>query len=66
MDAADNTITMQNNLPIIDYNLAILDPIAIQRCPTGAIVWLESDGTVVEGKESKAVIRQTPLLAMPS
>jgi len=66
MDAANNAVMMQNNLPVIDYSKAIPDAVAIQRCPTGAIVWIESDGTVIEGRESKAVIRQTPLLAMPS
>jgi electron transport complex protein RnfB len=66
MDAAGSAISMQNNLPVIDYDKAIKDSNAIQRCPTGAIVWIENDGSVVQGKESKTVVRQTPLLAMPS
>ena len=64
MDASD-AIVMKNNLPIVNYTGHQLQQ-AIQRCPTGAIVWIETDGLVVTGKENKAIIRQTLLEAMPS
>jgi Na+-translocating ferredoxin:NAD+ oxidoreductase RNF subunit RnfB len=65
MDAPDS-ITMENNLPVIDYTGNIEHKDAIQRCPTGAIVWIETDGTVVLGKDSKTIVRQSPLDALPS
>lgn len=54
---APSLITMRNHLPVIDYgkNHRSLEP--IQRCPTGAIVWLEPDGRVVKGDAAKKVVR---------
>lgn len=41
-DAADDLIKIENNLAVIDYEKAELqDPTATERCPTGAIVWVE-------------------------
>ena len=53
MDAKGDLITMANNLPVVNYsgNHNTLDP--IQRCPTGAIVWLDEKMGVIKGKESK-------------
>ena len=54
-DAADGLIDMKDNLAIIDYTIndaASLD--AIQRCPTGAIVWLNEEGGVVKGAKALA------------
>lgn len=58
-DAPDDLIVMKNNLPEINYAIAAqtLDP--IQRCPTGAIVWLDQQLGAIKGKASKKVIRQT-------
>jgi hypothetical protein len=58
MDAPGDLITMENNLPVINYakNHRTRDP--IQRCPTGAIVWLDDNGTAIRGKESKKIIRK--------
>jgi hypothetical protein len=42
---------------VIDYtrnNLA--SPVAIERCPTGAIVWL-GDRQMVKGREARKIIR---------
>jgi hypothetical protein len=57
MDAAPGLIRLDNNLAVIDYtrnNLA--SPVAIERCPTGAIVWL-NDSRMVKGREAKKIIR---------
>jgi electron transport complex protein RnfB len=53
MDAPGELISMVHNLPVINYaeNHRTQDP--IQRCPTGAIVWLDDDGTAIKGRESK-------------
>lgn len=41
-DAAPGLISIENNLAVIDYELNDLaSPLAIKRCPTDAIVWLE-------------------------
>ena len=58
MDAEDGLISMQNNLPVVDYTQNHNTTVPIQRCPTGAIVWLEPNGDVVKGRESKPVLRK--------
>ncbi|MGD2067531.1 MAG: RnfABCDGE type electron transport complex subunit B [Gemmatimonadota bacterium] len=41
-DAAPGLIEMVNGLAIIDYDrIELENPKAVERCPTGAIVWLE-------------------------
>ncbi len=61
MDAAKGLITMTNNLPRIDYRLSHNTQVPIQRCPTGAIVWLNADGSIKKGHASKKIIRRQPL-----
>ncbi len=58
MDAGGQLITMAKNLPRINYseNHKTQDP--IQRCPTGAIVWLDDKLGAVKGRESKKIIRK--------
>jgi Fe-S-cluster-containing hydrogenase component 2 len=56
-DAAPGLIRLDNNLATIDYsrnNLAT--PVAIERCPTGAIVWLK-DSRTLKGREAKKIVR---------
>ncbi len=55
---APGLIRMENNLPVVDYsrNHATRDP--IQRCPTGAIVWLDPDAGAVKGPAAKKIIRR--------
>ncbi len=58
MDAPGALIQMVNNLPVVDYsrNHKIKDP--IERCPTGAIVWLDEELGVVKGRESRKIVRK--------
>ncbi len=58
MDAKGDLIVMEHNLPVIDYSgdHKTMDP--IQRCPTGAIVWLDPKEGVIKGRESKSIIRK--------
>jgi Na+-translocating ferredoxin:NAD+ oxidoreductase RNF subunit RnfB len=58
MDAGGELISMQNNLPVINYAENHNTQKPIQRCPTGAIVWLDDKGTAVKGKESRKIIRK--------
>lgn len=57
MDAPGDLIQMVHNLPVINYAKNHNTKLPIQRCPTGAIVWLDDKGGVVKGKESKKIIR---------
>lgn len=60
MDAPSQQITMVNNLPVIDYSKPeSMDP--IQRCPTGAIVWLDPKQGAVKGHVAPQIARTTPL-----
>ena len=41
-DAADDLIHMEHGLAVIDYSkIELENPAAVERCPTGAIVWVE-------------------------
>lgn len=55
---APGIISIQSNIPVIDYSAPILSDKAIQRCPTGAIVWLNDDGTIKKGIETQKIIRK--------
>ncbi len=62
IDAPEGLISLQNNLAVIDYSKNHLaTPVPIQRCPTGAIVWIEEDGKVIKGEAAKKIVRKTPL-----
>ena len=57
VDAPD-VITMVDNLPVVDYerNHDVRD--AIERCPTGAIVWYDPERGPVTGRAARRVVRQ--------
>lgn len=59
MDAPGQLIEMLNNLPVVNYSENHNTRIPIERCPTGAIVWWESESRFIKGKESKKVIRKS-------
>lgn len=65
LDAPD-LITMQNNLPVVDYGGKHDTQVPIQRCPTGAIVWLDSNGTVVKGAAARKIVRRGALRDGPT
>ncbi len=61
-DAPPGLIQIQNNLARVDYsknNLA--SPIPIERCPTGAIVWLDEVQGTRKGIKAKHIIREEAL-----
>lgn len=63
VDAASGLIHMEHNLAVVDYaRNETAARKAIERCPTGAIVWLEGD-RIVKGKAAKKIIRIQPLPA---
>jgi len=58
MDAEENMISMVKNLPVINYAKNHKTQAPIQRCPTGAIVWLDDKEGIIKGKEAKKIIRK--------
>ncbi len=58
MDAPGNLISMINNLPVVDYSKNHNTQAPIQRCPTGAIVWLDDKKGIVKGPEAKKIVRK--------
>lgn len=60
-DAPGGLISIKNNLATIDYSKnQLASKLPIQRCPTGAIVWLENQA-VTKGAAAKRIIRKEPL-----
>jgi ferredoxin len=62
MDAAPGLIRLDDNLAVIDYERnAAASKAAIERCPTGAIVWLDDKRGPIKGGAAKKILRQEPL-----
>ena len=59
VDAPANVITMVDNLPIVNYEEDHKVRSAIERCPTGAIVWFDVEKGPVTGRLARRVIRQS-------
>jgi hypothetical protein len=57
---------MENNLPVVDYTRRHDSREPIQRCPTGAIVWLGEGGRVVKGAGARKVVRKGTLRDAPT
>lgn len=63
MDAPQGLMAMSGNLPAIDYvknELATLK--VIERCPTGAIVWLDKEKGPIKGSKARKVAPAEPAL----
>jgi len=61
-DAPQGLIKIVNNLAVVDYaknRLATAAP--TQRCPTGAILWIDEKKGPVKGLDAKKITRKTPL-----
>ena len=65
-DAPNGLIEMKDNLPVVDYSRNHNTHVPIQRCPTGAIVWIDEKKGVVKGPQSKKVIRKGERPVAPS
>lgn len=60
-DAPGGLITIKQNLAVIDYaKNGLATPLPIQRCPTGAIVWLEHNAAT-KGAAAKRILRKEAL-----
>lgn len=59
---APGLISIANNLAVVDYSKNGKATItAIQRCPTGAIVWIDEKKGAVKGADAKKITRRSPL-----
>lgn len=63
---SDGALEMKNNLPVIIEPGAQLDDRPTRRCPTGAIVWIDSEVGPIRGPSASPVIRRSPLPESPT
>lgn len=62
VDAPEGLIAITANLATIDYSKnALASKVAMERCPTGAIVWLDDKQGVLKGRDAKKVVRKEAL-----
>ena len=66
VDAPDGVITMIDNLPVVDYSRNSNARNAIERCPTGAIVWYEPGKGPVVGRAAPRIVRQSTRQSAPT
>lgn len=55
---APGVITMVDNLPVVDYTRNHDVREAIERCPTGAIVWYDQESGPTTGRAARRIVRQ--------
>ena len=63
---APGLIAMQNQLPLIDYTKNHSTKVPIERCPTGAIVWIDEKGGATKGPAARKIIRKGVLRDAPT
>jgi len=62
VDSPEGLISIKENLAVIDYEKnSLASKVAIERCPTGAIVWFDRKGGYQVGKKTKKIIRKEAL-----
>ncbi len=61
-DSPEGLIAIEDNLAVIDYEKnGLASKVAIERCPTGAIVWLDDIKGAIKGAHARKVTRKEPL-----
>lgn len=61
-DSPEGLISMVNNVAVIDYEKnGLASKVAIERCPTGAIVWLDDVKGALKGANAKRITRKEAL-----
>jgi Na+-translocating ferredoxin:NAD+ oxidoreductase RNF subunit RnfB len=63
---APGLIAMQGNLPVVDYARAGATRLPIERCPTGAIVWIDPLAGPQKGAAARPVFRKGALRDAPT
>ncbi len=60
-DSPEGLIAIRDNLAVIDYEKnQLASRVAIERCPTGAIVWFDDRKGALRGVEAKRISRREP------
>ncbi|MHC4066380.1 MAG: (Fe-S)-binding protein [Planctomycetota bacterium] len=59
-------IRMENNLPLVNYERKHATRAPIERCPTGAIVWIDPVAGAVKGAAAKKIVRRSALRDAPT
>lgn len=61
-DAPEGVVAIKHNLAVIDYGKnALASPLAIERCPTGAIIWFDDKQAKQKGRHAKKIYRKEAL-----
>lgn len=63
---APGLVAMENNLAVIDYSREHATQVPIERCPTGAIVWLDPAKGPLKGPAAKKIIRKGSVRDAPT
>ena len=63
---APGLVAMENNLAVIDYSREHATQVPIERCPTGAIVWLDPAKGPLKGSAAKKIIRKGSVRDAPT
>jgi electron transport complex protein RnfB len=63
---APGLIQMRDNLPVVDYQGRHDTRLPIERCPTGAIVWIDPVAGPQKGAEARKIIRKGALRDAPT
>ncbi len=63
---APNLVQMQGNLPVVAYAPSQTTREPIERCPTGAIVWMDAERGARRGTHARPVARRTALGDAPT
>jgi RnfABCDGE-type electron transport complex B subunit len=63
---APGLVEMKGNLPVIDFSRGPAAKTAIERCPTGAIVWLDPQTGIVKGQSARKIFRQGEMRDAPT
>ncbi len=62
-DAPEGLITIKNNLAAINYEKnGLASKLAMERCPTGAIVWKDYNQESERGSSSRKIVRKEPIV----
>jgi len=59
-------VHMRDNLPVVDYSRKHDTRVPIERCPTGAIVWIDAVAGPQLGAAARAPIRREALRDAPT
>lgn len=61
-DSPEGLIEIRDYLAIVDYTRnELASPVATERCPTGAIVWLDEVKGTLKGRKAKRIVRKEAL-----